>query len=195
MQKHFCKKVNLFLLLLLLSLLLNFSGCNKEEDTATAPQNADNSLMETFTIINMKNTTHKVTISPRKLTFHDINQAIVIINICNTLSADTEYQLKTLSKLQNKYSKELFVVSLFIGDKINTATLQEFIKKNNIIYYISNDIENYTITSTLLKSLSLKANTPLPLTILYSNGNYDIHYNNATPIEMMSYDIQQALKE
>jgi len=192
LQKHFCKKINLFLLL---SILLNLSGCGKEEVASTAPQNTDNSLMETFTIINIKSITHKVTISQKKLTFHDIDQSAVIINICNTLSADTEYQLKALSKLQNKYPKELFVVSLFIDGKINTATLQEFIKKNSIIHYVSNSIENHTIASTLLKSLSLDANASLPLTTLYSNGNYDIHYNNAIPIEMMNYNIQQALKE
>jgi len=190
--KHLCKKVNIFLLFFFSLFILNFSGCG-EEDTTSAP--IDTSLMETFTLINMKNTTHKVTISPKKLTFHDIDQSAVMINICNTLSADTEYQLKALSKLQNKYPKDLFVVSLFIGDTINTTTLQNFIKKNHIMHYVSNDIENHTITSTLLKSLSLDANIQLPLSILYSNGNYDIYYNNATPIEMMSYDIQQALKE
>ena len=195
MQKHFCKKVNLFLLLLLSSLLLNFSGCGEEEDTATAPQNVDNSLMETFTLINMKNTTHKVTLSPKKLTFHDIDQAVVIVNIFNTLSPDTQYQLKALTQLQNKYPKELFVVSLCISDKINTATLQAFIKKNHLIHYVSNDIENHTISNTLLESLSLDSNTTLPFTVLYNNGNYVIYYNNATPIEMIRYDVQQALKE
>jgi len=194
LQKHWYKKVNLFLLLLLSSLLLNFSGC-KEYNTDTAPDNVDNNLMETFTLINMKSATHKLTISPKKLTFHDIEQSVVIINICNTLSSDTSYQLQALSKLQNRYSKELFIVSLFIGDKINTKILKTFIKKNHIIHYVSNDIENNAITNLLLESLSLDINTTLPFTVLYNNGNYDIYYDNATPIEMINYDIQQALKE
>jgi hypothetical protein len=195
LQKHFGKKVNLFLLLLFTVLLLNFSGCGEEENIVSAPQHSDNDLMETFTLINMESTTHKVTLSPKKLTFHDIDQSTIVINIFNTLSRDSSYELKALSTLQEKYTKDLFVVSLLIGDSINTATLQAFIKKNHISHYISNDIENQTFSHILLKSLSLDNNTTLPFSVLYNNGEYVIHYNNAIPVEMLSYDIKQSLKE
>lgn len=186
--------MNVLLLLLLSTLLLNFSGCGEEEDTTPAPQHVDNSLMETLTLINMDNITHKVTLSPKKLTFHDIDQPIVLINIYNNLSPETAYQLKALSSLQQKNPKDIFAVSLLIGDTINTATLQTFIKKNNILHYVSNDIENHTFTNILKESLFLNLDMSLPLTVLYTDGEYTIHYNNAIPIEMIRYDIQQALK-
>ena len=195
MQKHFGKKVNPFLLLLLSALLLNFSGCGEEEDAVSAPQHIDNDLMETFTLINMENSTHKVTLSPKKLTFHDIDQSVVVINVFNTFSRDSSYELKALSSLQEKNPKDLFVVSLLVGDTINTKSLQLFIKKNHISHYVSNDIENQTFTNTLLTSLALESNTTLPFSVLYTNGEYVIHYNNAVPIEMITYDIKQALKE
>jgi hypothetical protein len=195
LQKHFGKKVNVSLFLPLLALLLNFSGCGEEKDTESAPQHRDNDLMETFTLINMENITHKVTLSPKKLTFHDIDKSAIIINVFNTLSINSSYTLKALSSLQEKYSKDLFVVSLLIGDTINTATLQAFIKKNHISHYISNDIENQTFTNILLTSLSLDTNTTLPFSVLYNNGKYVIHYTDAIPIEMISYDIKRSLKE
>jgi len=182
------------LLLLLSSFILNFSGCGDKGDNTPAPQHIDNSLMETFTLINMKSITHKVTLSPKKLTFHDIDQPIVIINIYNNLSPDTAYQLKALSSLQQKNPKDIFVVSLLIGDTVKAATLQTFIKNNNILHYVSNDIENNTFTNILLESLFLNSDTTLPLTVLYTDGEYNIHYTNATPIEMIRYDIKQALK-
>ena len=51
----------------------------EEKDTESAPQHRDNDLMETFTLINMENITHKVTLSPKKLTFHDIDKSAVVI--------------------------------------------------------------------------------------------------------------------
>ena len=179
-------------------MLFLVSGCNEENDRNTDTPIAfqqDTSLMETFTVINMQEKTHKVTISPQKLSFHDVDQPIVIIHMFKDFDTATAYQIKTLNTLQKEKQKNLFVLSLQIEDNISTKALKAFIKKHKLTHFISNDIDNHHFQTILYESLSLEKKIHLPITILYTNDTYISHYTGAIPIEMLRYDIQQAIQD
>jgi hypothetical protein len=197
LQKHFYTKVNLLLPFILFVSLLFLSGCQERDsidDVTPVSFQEDSTLMETFTLINMQEKTHKLTLSPKKLTFHDVDQPVIIIHIFKTFDTETSYLLKTLTALQKNKPEDLFVVSLQVGDTINTKSLQTFIKTHQLIHFISNDIENHHFQTILYESLSLSQKTALPLTVIYSDGEYVIHYEGAMPREMLSHNIQQALQ-
>lgn len=195
MQKYICYKIPLFFLLNFT--LLFIWGCNERDslgDDGSVVEQQDTSFMETFTLINMQKVTHDLTISSRKLTFKDIDQPVIVINLFNTLDRETTYLQKTFTQLQNKYPKDIFVISLLVGDTIHTKELSDFIDHTALKHYISNDIENQTFQNILYKSLTLPSTTQLPLTIIYGDGEYVTHYEGAVPKEMINYDIQQAIK-
>ena len=197
MQKHFCKKVNLLLLFVLTLSLLTLEGCHQKGDSASeeiAPVNAENEMMETFNIINMEEKIHKIILSTKKMTVYDLEQPVVIVHIFDTLDTQSRYQLRAFSKLQQTYPNDLFVISLLVGDAVSTKMLTDTIASQKLNHYISNDIENQHIQELLYKSLSIKDTSPLPLSILYTDGEYTIHYEGATPIEMLDYNIKQAIK-
>ena len=190
-----CHKIASFFILIVALLLI--SGCNERDslsDDGSIVEKQDTSFMETFTLINMEKITHELTISSHKLTFKDIDQPVIVMNLFNTLDRETMYLQKTFTQLQNKYPEDIFVISLLVGDTINTKTLNDFIHRFTLKHYISNDIENRTFQSILYKSLSLSQKIELPLTVIYSDGAYKVHYEGAVPKEMIQYDIQQAIK-
>lgn len=197
LQKHFSKKVNFILLLILILSLFGINSCqNKEEnlENENIVLHTDTSLMETFTIINMQEQTHKMIISKEKMTIYDLEQPVVIVHIFDRLNASTRYQLRALDTLQQRYKNNLFVISLLIGESITTQKFIQLVKQEHLKHFISNDIENPTIVNILNKSLGLNTHKNLSRTLLYTDGEYTIHYEGATPIEMLEYNIKQAIK-
>ena len=190
-----CHKIASFFILIVTLLLI--SGCNERgslSDDDSIVERQDTSFMETFTLINMQKITHELTISSRKLTFKDIDQPVIVMNLFNTLDRKTMYLQKTFTQLQNKYPKDIFVISLLVGDTIKTKELNNVINHSALKHYISNDIENQTFQNILYKSLTLPSATQLPLTVIYGDGEYITYYEGAVPKEMLTYDIQQAIK-
>jgi len=138
---------------------------------------------------------HIVTIGNQKMTFHDIDQSIVIINFFSTWSSPCRGEIPYLSDLQKKYKKDLFIAGILINDVLYDQTLKEFISKYHANYFISNSKQNDAFASKIAKELQLPENFSTPLTVIYKEGDYYTHYEGAVPVEMIDHDIQQAIKE
>lgn len=96
--------------------------------------------------------------------------------------------------LEQKYNDKIFISSIHIHDSIKPEAYQTFLKKHEIRYFVSNSPDNDDFVSLLTRTLNLPKNFNIPLTVLYLHGKYFTHYEGAVPIEMLEYDIQQAIK-
>ena len=99
-----------------------------------------------------------------------------------------------LSDLQKKYKHDFFTLGVLVNEPQNKNSIKTFIQEHAIDYFIATGKENSTFVKTIVKGLQLPENFSLPLTILYKEGNYYIHYEGATPIEMIEHDIQEIIK-
>lgn len=200
--------------LLLSILLISLTGCeDKKPDETSIPiedttevflQPQDNAsgtkprLMSgtnTFILLNTKSKSHKVTISNDQVIFHHNSKPIVLINIFATWCPPCVGELAYLSTLQKKYSNDLFLAGILTHDYIDLASIESFIAKHGINYFISNSPHNNAFSGLLAKTLHLPQNFSIPLTIMYVDGKYFTHYEGSVPVEMMEYDIQQAQKQ
>ena len=156
---------------------------------------ASQTATDTFTLRDIQQTTHTLSIKNQKIIFQDIDQSIVIINFFSTWSSPSRAEIPYLSDLQKKYNKDLFVAGILINDVLYDDTLKEFISKYQANYFISNSKQNDAFAAKVAKDLHLPENYDTPLTVIYKNGNYYTHYEGAVPVEMIDHDIQEAIKE
>ncbi len=150
---------------------------------------------DTFTLSDIQQNRHTLTMSNQKMIFHNIDQSIVIVNFFSTWYSPCRGEIPYLSDLQKKYKKKVFVAGILVNDKQSDDTLKHFMSKYHANYFISNSKHNDAFASKVVKELQLPENFPIPLTVIYKDGDYYTHYEGAVPVEMLDHDIQEAIKE
>ena len=168
----------------------------KVEKKAPIPQKRTESsaLSDTFSLYDLKNTHYTVTVANQKVTFKENTKAITIITFFATWCPPCVGEIPYLNDLQKKYKKELLISGILIHDEIKTPEFKSFLAKYNVRYFISNSTHNNDLASLIAKTLHLPHNFSIPLTVMYVEGEYFTHYEGCVPVEMIEYDIQQALK-
>jgi thiol-disulfide isomerase/thioredoxin len=128
--------------------------------------------------------------------FKNIKQSIVIVNIMSTWCPPCRGQIPHLSKLQQKFKENIFVMSILVHDDISKEKLDKFIIAQKILFYVSvSQSENLKFINTLAPKLGLAKDFPMPLTIVFVRGKYFTHYEGMIPEEMIESDIEQLLKK
>ncbi len=150
---------------------------------------------DTFMLLNTKSKSHKVTLSNDQVIFQHNKKEIVLINLFATWCPPCIGELAYLNSLQKKYSNDLFIVGVLTNDYIDTPSLESFIAKHEINYFISNSPHNNAFSGRLATTLDLPQNFSIPLIVMYVDGTYFTHYEGAVPVEMIEYDIKQAQKQ
>ena len=152
------------------------------------------SLHDTFTLSDTKNTRYTVNISNKKVTFKENPKPIMLITFFASWCPPCLYEIPYFNDIQKKYQTHLFLAGILVHDTMDTPTVKSFIAKHTIKYYVSNSIQNNDFASLTTKILHLPRNFPIPLTVMYVNGTYFTHYEGIVPIEMIEYDIEEAIK-
>ena len=150
---------------------------------------------DTFMLLNTKSKSHKVTLSNDQIIFQNNSKAIVLVNLFATWCPPCIGELSYLNTLQKKYSNDLFLVGILTHDYIDIPSLESFIAKHEINYFISNSPHNNAFSGRLATTLHLPQNFSIPLMVMYVDGKYFTHYEGAVPVEMIEYDIEQAQKQ
>lgn len=166
-----------------------------KKETSNEEASVSQTSADTFTLSDIQQKRHTLTINNQKITFHDIEKSIVVLNFFSTWSFPSRGEIPYFADLQKKYKKDLFIAGILINDVLYDHTLKEFISKYHANYFISNSKQNDALASKIMGELHLPENLPTPLTVIYKDGNYYTHYEGAVPVEMIDHDIQQAIKE
>ena len=167
-------------------------------ETKKEPISEDISVLQTpadtFTLSDIQQNKHTVTISNQKMAFHDIDQSIIVVNFFSTWCSPCRGEIPYLSDLQKKFKKKVFIAGILVNDEQSNDTLKQFMSRYHANYFISNSKQNDTFASKVVKELQLPENFSIPLTVIYKEGNYYTHYEGAIPVEMIDHDIQEAIK-
>jgi len=149
----------------------------------------------TFTLINTRGQTHQITISDQNIVLSENQKPIIIVNLFASWCPPCIGQIAYMNDLQKKYQKELFIAGILTHDTIDKASFESFMAKHQINYFISHYKDNDSFTDLMAKVLGLDENFSIPLTVMYVDGEYFTHYEGSVPVEMVEYDIQQAIKQ
>ncbi len=204
-------------LLLLSTLLLCFTGCedkkNAETNTSIASKEHNKSLSQidnsadtqalkkqaelrkkhSFVLNDLNDDNRSISIENKHLIIDKVKEKLILVNFFATWCPPCKGEIPYLADLKKKYKTDLFIAGILVNDTPDAKSLKNFIDKYAINYYISISEQNDALAKFVSKRLELDENFPIPLTILFKNGDYYSHYEGAVPVEMLEYDIKKAM--
>ncbi len=188
--------------------LILLGGCNDKKTAEneitvkkTIRQKSENNISKTakplpiFKLKDIDERELQIIVDNKDMKFQNIDQPFVLVNFFATWCLPCKSGLQDINQLQQKYSHELFVAGVLVGDMQNSLQLREFMKQHKINYFISHAIDNNNFAKEIIKELGLGENISIPLTLLYKNGKLYRYYEGAMPLEMIENELQQAKKK
>jgi len=178
---------------LIATILLFFSGCNKKDSTKATlvPKEVKRDKIKRYTIEDIDLRDTKVALYKDKIIFRKIRQSIVIVYIFSNRCSPCLEMLPYIGDLQTKNQKELFVIGLMVKSNTNPIDVRKMMYRYKAPFFISIHKDNEKLANALVKRVGLNRNYPIPLTIIYKNGKYVIHIVGATPYEMLQAIVEQ----
>lgn len=171
----------------LLSITLFFSGCGEES--------ADEAMVSTatFKLLDTQGKAYSVEKRGTNFTLDAGEDKVVLFDIFATWCPPCRAEVRYLGNLQKKYGDDLIIMGITIEDDVSNHELETFLKKYGGEYLIANKGDNQPLARAIASTIGVGQQFPIPLMIMYKNGEYVTHYAGATPEEMIDSDIAQAL--
>lgn len=178
------------LLTAILSLLV-FTGCNddksidesKKTETAAPTQISEGIVLQDTTGKKIK-----VTSIENGFIFEGYENKVVLVNFFATWCPPCKAEIPHLNNLQEKYKKDLKIISILLEENKSNEDVISFMNSNDIEFTITNSKDNYKLAKEVggVKSI--------PLMLIYDRtGKYSQHYIGAVPEEMIEADIKKVL--
>ena len=180
--------------------LLIFSACNeKREEEKRAPKESvkvlkrekKSLLGSSFRVSDIDNRTTRIHFEDAKVLVDKVIQPVVIIHLFAPWCPPCRGMLPYLSDIQRRYSRMVFVIGIVVNSSIDNAQLRTFMKRYDATFFISNAEDNDRLARRLAVELSLPENYPIPLTLVYKNGERIIDIEGAVPQEMLENIVEE----
>jgi len=189
-----------FFSLFIIASLYLWTGCSDKasDRPETKQQTSSKEIPQPqshFRITDIDQRTTTITFENNTLQIAKVVQPIVLVHLFASWSAPSCGMLPYLDSLQRSYPKTLFVIGIMANSNNDPKQLRRFMKTHHAGYFISNSPDNDALAKRLADFLKLGDNYPIPLTLLFRNGEYTMHYIGATPIEMIKADIEQLRRQ
>ncbi|HEX5711566.1 MAG TPA: TlpA disulfide reductase family protein [Sulfuricurvum sp.] len=175
------------LLITLFSISLFFSGCGEETTEEAMVSTA------TFKLLDTSGKAYTVEKRGGNFSLDAGEEKVVLFDIFATWCPPCRAEVRHLGNLQKKYGEDLIIMGLTIEDDVSNDELEKFKEKFKGEYLISNKADNQSLARAIASTIGVGQQFPIPLMVLYKNGQYVTHYVGATPEEMIDADIAQAL--
>lgn len=166
---------------------------NKEK-SQQPPKEISSDLFHAYTLKETTGQSHLLSLNNQKLQLHTSGSTVVVLNFFNTGCQPCIGMLPYLSDLQAKYDDKLLVIGVLLNDTLDENSSRVFKRKYNADIFISLSQENEKLADELAGLLQMDVNFTLPLTVVYKNGDYFIHYEGATPVEMLEHDLDKIIE-
>jgi thiol-disulfide isomerase/thioredoxin len=171
--------------------LLIFTGCSEETTKETTKTTQEESPKKASNGIVLHDTTGqeiKVKSLENGFIFEGYEDKVVLVNFFATWCPPCKAEIPHLNNLQEKYKKDLKIISILLEENKSDEDVINFINNNDIEFTITNSEDNYKLAKAVggVKSI--------PLMLIYDRkGNYSQHYIGAVPEEMIEADIKKVL--
>jgi len=175
LNKTFIHFLQFGIFLLILGTLISCEDKKKSNATSQTNEITNAASSKTYTISDDKNKQHKVTLNQKILLFENAKQNILVVHIFDSTKHSSKAQIDTFNTLENKFKTKISIRHIPVDNASNP--------------------ENRQFLDTLSDNIHAEAKKHLPLIIIFRNNHYYSHFEGITPVEMIRYDIQQALKK
>lgn len=171
----------------IITIALLMQGCSEEKPEDAMVSTAEFQLMDT------QGKSYKVEKRGTNFAF-DGEDKVVLFDIFATWCPPCQAEVKHLGNLQKKYGDKLIIVGITIEDDQSNSDLEAFREKyQGGTYLMMNKGDNQPLSRAIASTIGVGQQFPIPLMILYKNGEYVNHYAGATQEEILDNDIAIAL--
>ena len=192
-----------------------FQGCNEsnnesttstktgEVETAESPQKyriEKNLVSKTeFHLKTVENESFTVVKEGSKFSVQNTDSTLVLFDFFTTWCPACRSVAPHLSNIQAKYPKEMLVLGVLIEEDKSDEKLLSFKNRYKADYPISNstgkdtNYANFKLSNEVAALLRQPRSFPIPLLVMFKDGEYFTHYIGAVPEEMIESDIKEAL--
>jgi len=164
---------------------------SKQQHDHTQPSPPAPKPQKTFLLSDVDGRMTTATLKEGRLSLAKVTQKLILINLFAPWSPPSSGMVPYLNALQQQYPKDIFVIGLMVHSAMDTEKLRHYMLKQNASYFISKTPDSSALALALVKALKLPEDYPVPVTILFKDGRYTLHYIGATPMEMIQSDIEQ----
>ena len=174
---------------LAIALPLLFLGCSGDKT-------ADEGKMvaaSTYHLVDTAGRDYNVTKEGLNFYVKGHEEKVVMFDIFATWCPPCRAEAPNLTHLQEKYRDDLLILGLTIEDDITNAQLDAFKETYGAAYAIVNSEDNEKLYRAIASATKAGQRFPIPLMVMYKDGQYITHYIGQTPEEMIESDIKKAL--
>lgn len=118
---------------------------------------------------------------------------VVIFDIFATWCPPCRATAPHLNSLQKKYKDDLLVIGVTIESDLPNDKLKEFRNQYEAQYALVNSDQNRRLVNSITSSLNLGEQYPIPIMVLYKDGEIIKHYVGLVEEEFVESDIKLAL--
>ncbi len=178
------KKV-VVLALLVSSIAIFFTGCNKKEDANSLVSTKNLTKNITLTAIDGKNLTMLNTGSGVK--FAELEGKTTLVVFFATWCPPCRAEVPHLVELQEKYKNDFAVVAILVEENKRNEDVAHFINEHKINYFVAN-------SPASMEAAEMFGIKGFPTMFMFDkNGNKTAYYPGATPKEIIEQDILKTI--
>ena len=171
--------------------LLIFTGCNEKttnDTTKTASEEVPKEASNGIVLYDTSGQEIKVKSLENGYIFEGYENKIVLVNFFATWCPPCKAEIPHLNNLQEKYKKDIKIISILLEENKSNEDLIEFINYYDIEFTITNSKDNYKLAQ------EVGGVSSIPFMLIYDrNGKYFQHYTGMVPEEMLEADIKKVL--
>lgn len=167
--------------------LLILNGCDK--NSLEEPMVATSM----FTLKDTQGKSYQVKKEGNNFTLDAGQDKIVLFDVFATWCPPCRAEIVHLSHLQRKYGDKVIIMGISIDEDTTDESLEKFKVKYKANYPLTHKGENQKLAQAIASTLGVGQDFPIPLMILYKNGQYVTHYTGSTPESVIDADITKAL--
>ncbi len=170
---------------------LLFQGCS---DSTSSSDEASQMLSgKSYTLKDTDGKSYTVLKEGNNFALEGHKDKVVLYDIFATWCPPCRAAAPALSNLQKRYAKDVLFLGVTIEDDKSNDDILAFKKEYGADYTIVNSKDNIALSRAIASSIKVGQRFPIPLMVMYKNGNYITHYVGAIPEEMIESDIKKAL--
>ncbi len=177
-------------------LLFGLGGCSdtKEETQQKASSQMNTMVAQSsFELQSLEGERFSVTKEGNNFTLKNAEGMVVLFDVFGTWCPPCRAEAPHLTRLQKKYSDSFKIIAVPVDVDPSNAMLQEWKQTYGADYSIVNSKDNRALANALAASVNAGQGFPIPLMLMFKDGNYVTHYVGAIPEEMIESDIKHAL--
>lgn len=184
-----------------LALLLLLSGCSdstqEAEANATAETKSDaaRALIATtdYHINSTKGEQLTVQKSGKRFTLQNHDETLVLFDLFATWCPPCRASAPHLAELQKHFAGKIKILGVSIEENKPLEYYSVFAEEYGADYTLVHEPDARKLARALAASIGIGRDFPIPLLIVFKNGEYYKDYAGIIPVEMLESDIKLAL--